>query len=293
MRIIFIGSLKFSENLLLSLISSSENIVGVISLKSSQFNSDFADISSIAKKYNIDSISIDDINSQETISWITNKSPDIIFCFGWSRLIKKEILDIPKMGILGYHPSLLPSNRGRHPIIWSLVLGLKETGSTFFLMDENADTGDIVSQKRIPINDEDYAIDLYNRLQNSAQNQIKELIPNLKDRTFLKVKQSFTKSNSWRKRSLKDGVIDWRMSSTSIYNLIRALSKPYCGASFKYKDQNIKVWEAKIHNQFSFNDEPGKVIAINSQNIVVKTADGAIKLTKIEPIIKPKMESYL
>ena len=293
MRILFIGSLKFSENLLKYLIESSENIVGVVSLKSPKYNADFSDISLIANGNNIDSISIDDINSRETISWIRKKSPDIIFCFGWSRLIKKEILDIPKIGIIGYHPSLLPSNRGRHPIIWALALGLKETGSTFFIMDENADTGDIVSQKKIIINNEDYAVDLYKKLQKSAQNQINELMPALKNGTFRKVKQSITKSNFWRKRSFNDGIIDWRMSSIAIYNLIRALSKPYCGASFIYKDQSIKVWEAKIHNQFSINDEPGKIIAITNQNIVVKTADGAIKLKRFEPLIKPKVESYL
>ena len=120
-----------------------------------------------------------------------------------------------------------------------------------------------------------------------------ELMPALKNGTFRKVKQSITKSNFWRKRSFNDGIIDWRMSSIAIYNLIRALSKPYCGASFIYKDQSIKVWEAKIHNQFSINDEPGKIIAITNQNIVVKTADGAIKLKRIEPLIKPKVESYL
>ena len=91
------------------------------------------------------------------------------------------------------------------------------------------------------------------------------------------------------KRSFNDGIIDWRMSSISIYNLIRALSKPYCGASFIYKNQEIKVWEAKIYNNFSSNDEPGKIIDITSKYIVVKTANGAIKLTNFEPRIQPKV----
>ena len=153
--------------------------------------------------------------------------------------------------------------------------------------------GILFLKKKIIINKEDYAIDLYNNLQKSAQNQIKELLPNLKNGTFKRVKQSFNESNYWRKRSFNDGIIDWRMSSISIYNLIRALSKPYCGASFIYKNQEIKVWEANIHNDFSSNDEPGKIIEIISKNIVVKTANGAIKLTNFEPRIQPKLESYL
>ena len=109
MRILFIGSLKFSDNLLKFLIESSENIVGVVSLKSSKYNSDFSDISFIANKNNIDSISIDDINSQETINWIREKIPDIIFCFGWSRLIKKELLAVLKweFWVITHHYYLL------------------------------------------------------------------------------------------------------------------------------------------------------------------------------------------
>ena len=68
-------------------------------------------------------------------------------CVGWSKLIKKEILNIPKKGFIGYHPSLLPKNRGRHPLIWAKILGLKKTEATFFMLNDKAETGEIISQK--------------------------------------------------------------------------------------------------------------------------------------------------
>lgn len=75
------------------------------------------------------------------------------------------------MGVIGFHPAALPNNRGRHPIIWALALGLNETASTFFKMDEGADTGDIVSQVKIPICESDYAADLYENIMCAAKNR--------------------------------------------------------------------------------------------------------------------------
>ena len=81
-------------------------------------------------------------------------------------MIGKDVLNIPSKGIIGNHPAELPYNRGRHPIIWALALGLESTASTFFIMNESADTGDIISQETISIKDTDYARDLYNKLIN-------------------------------------------------------------------------------------------------------------------------------
>ena len=79
---------------------------------------------------------VDDVNSKDNYNWIKSLNPDIIFCFGWSNLLKKDILTLAPMGVLGFHPSKLPQNRGRHPLIWALALGLKKSASTFFFMDE-------------------------------------------------------------------------------------------------------------------------------------------------------------
>ena len=70
-------------------------------------------------------------NEAEQISFITEKSPDVIYCFGWSHILSKKILKLPPYGVVGFHPAELPNNRGRHPIVWALFLGLKKTASTF------------------------------------------------------------------------------------------------------------------------------------------------------------------
>ena len=146
MRVLFIGAVEFSYRALKELIDMQVHLVGVCTLDQSTFNSDHVNLRPIADKKNIPVRYTPDINSESNLCWIQDLKPDVIFCFGWSRLIQKDLLDLPNLGVIGFHPAALPANRGRHPIIWALVLGLQETASTFFFMDEGADSGDIISQ---------------------------------------------------------------------------------------------------------------------------------------------------
>lgn len=281
MRIVFIGTVKFSRNMLKKLVSLKADIVLVLTKKESVFNSDFADLSDLCRKNSIDCRFVRRIADNRTVRLIKKKSPDIIFCFGWSELLRKEVLDLPKIGVVGYHPSLLPENRGRHPLIWALALGLSETGSTFFLMDEGADTGRIVSQRKVLIDYRDNAGILYSKVTRVAESQLEELfLKLLKSGRVPSKKQARLKGNYWRKRSAADGRIDWRMSSRSIYNLIRALSPPYCGAHFVYEGKEVKVWKAsELKYRNKENIEPGKILEVYRNNsFLVKAADNSLKI---------------
>ncbi len=293
MRVVFIGCVRFSEETLRKLIALEVQIEGIVTKKSSTFNSDFVDLSKIAISENIPFIYTQNINSSETQNWIAEKKPDIICCFGWSQILKAELLNIPPKGVIGYHPSMLPQNRGRHPLIWAMALGLKETGSTFFKMDEGTDTGDILSQKVFPIFYEDYAIDVYERMTSTALLQLEELIPALIEEKVIERPQNDKNANSWRKRDKEDGKIDFRMSSNSIYNLVRALSKPYIGAHFVHQNHEYKVWSALEENCSFRNTEPGKILDIKSKKILVKTGENAIWLVDHEMENFPEIGEYL
>ena len=282
MRILFIGCIESSYIQLLLLIKHKKNIVGVTTKEKSEFNSDFCDLSPICKSNNIPFIYTKNINDETTINFVKKCNPDIGYCFGWSQLIGKDVLNIPSKGIIGNHPAELPYNRGRHPIIWALALGLESTASTFFIMNESADTGDIISQETISIKDTDYARDLYNKINKSECRQILRFTEEFEKGTIKYIHQNSTVGNSWRKRCAKDGLIDWRMSAKAIYNLIRALSAPYIGAAFLYQDREIKVWRSKaIFSQAYNNIEPGKIIQINSTtDFIVKAYDGLVHVTQ-------------
>jgi methionyl-tRNA formyltransferase len=294
MKIIFIGSVEFSLSALKKIVEIGGNVVGVCTLKASLFNSDFCDLSKYSNENNIPCCYVDDINSEESIKWISKFSPDVIFCFGWSRLLKEEILSIAPIGVVGFHPSALPANRGRHPIIWALTLGLKNTSSTFFFMDSGVDSGDILSQFSIDISDFDDARSLYDKVASTALTQIEQFIPLLADRNFPRHKQDNSRANTWRRRSRKDGLIDWRMNADSIHNTVRALTKPYEGAEFHYNNLCYKLWKTELVLLAFDNIEPGKVIDIDNLHLpVIKCGNFAIKLVETDPKLIVLKGTYL
>jgi len=293
MKVVLIGSVEFSLRVLEKLIAIDVDLVGVCTKKSSTFNSDFFDLKPLSDINEVPCLYVDDINSTKSVEWIKNLNPDVIFCFGWSSLIKKDILAVAPMGIVGYHPAKLPKNRGRHPLIWALSLGLKESASTFFFMDEGADTGDILSQVDFEISYQDDVRNLYDKVVEIALIQIEEFIPALEKGTYTRIKQNEKESNSWRKRNELDGEIDFRMNSRSIYNLTRALTRPYVGAHIKFNEINYSVWKVKESNDFQENIEPGKVLRVFDKIFVVKSYDGAIEIIEHNFKEMPKVGEYL
>lgn len=293
MRILFIGSVKLSGYVLQELITMQAGVVGVCTLAESKFNSDHCDLTTIAYNASIPVRYTPEINEPEVLNWIMSLRPDVIFCFGWSRLIKSPLLNLPRLGVIGFHPAYLPANRGRHPLVWALVLGLEETASTFFFMDQNADSGDILSQKKININLTDNALTLYAKITEAALEQIRDFVPRLIDGNFNRQPQDHRKANMWRKRGLADGRIDWRMAAISIHNLVRGLTRPYIGAHFDYNNQAIKVWRSEIVVDVPLNIEPGKVLQVDTHGVLVKAGIDAILLCEIDPKIEILADSYL
>ncbi len=293
MRIVFIGTVEFSQRVLERLLLMKVEIVGVCTLQDSKFNADHVDLSAVSDAHGVPWCYAEDINSAEVLSWIQDKAPDIIFCFGWSRLLKQGLLSLAPRGVVGFHPAALPANRGRHPLIWALVLGLEETASTFFFMDAGADSGDILSQRKIIIDVKDDARALYEKVTLTALEQIEEFVPQLTTRKFQCVKQDQMLANTWRKRGNADGKIDWRMSAHIIHNLVRGLTKPYVGAHFIVGGQEIKVWKTAVISGVQQNMEPGKVLMPVDSKPVIKCGDDAICLLVTEPSFEPTVGNYL
>ena len=292
MRIVFIGSVQFSARMLETLIEMKTDVVGICTLPEASFNADYFDLTEIADAVGIAVRYTPDINAKESIEWIASLSPDVIFCFGWSRLIREPLLHLAPLGVIGYHPAALPENRGRHPLIWALALGMRETASTFFFMDEGADSGDIISQKSLEIHEADDAGTLYQRMVDVAAIQIMEFVPALENGHYSRAPQNAYQANYWRKRSRLDGQIDWRMPACSIHNLVRALSPPYLGAHFMHAGQEIKAWRTEVVTEPRSNLEPGKILSIDD-GIIIKAGSDAVRLVRIEPTINLRAGEYI
>lgn len=285
-RIVFVGCVESSYQLLSNMLQKGYMVSGVVTKEQSSINSDFHSLVSLAGKYGIECYCTKNINDSETMEFIRSKNPDVIYCFGWSNLIGKELLNLPPYGIIGFHPAEIPMNRGRHPLIWALVLGLDKTASTFFVMDEGADTGDIISQKQVVIDYTDDASRLYEKILNTAKNQVIDFTDKLNADELVRNPQDPQKGNSWRKRNKTDGQIDWRMSCEAIYNLVRGLTHPYVGAHFLYEDREVKVWKCVAEKTDIYkNIEPGKILKVNSStDYIIKAYDGTIHIVDSDSV---------
>ncbi len=296
LRIAFIGCVESSLLALTTLIDMDcVELCAVVTRSDSKVNSDFVDLSPVCKANDIPYLFEDPHAREETLDFLCEYNLDVIYCFGWSYLLKQEILDIAPQGVIGFHPAKLPMNRGRHPIIWALSLGLEETASTFFKMDRGADSGPIISQQLIDIDATDDATSLYNKILYVANQQIKDFTRALHNGNARFMEQNHELATYWRKRGRKDGLIDWRMSATSIHNLIRALAPPYPGAEFMLDEQLYAVSSSTLSlNSCAENVEPGKVISKSDSSFLIKCAGtDAIWLHKIDAAILENIGEYL
>lgn len=280
LRAFFIGCVKSSDLALASLLSDPDvEIVGVLTMAEASINSDYVDISVRAKEADVPFFYAEDMDDAQFSSLLRKFELDVVFVIGWSRLLGGDVLTIPKFGAVGYHPAALPRNRGRHPLIWSLALGLSETASTFFSLDLDADSGPILSQVPLAIDKTDYAADLYAKALSVIPDQLREVVAQLNSGLAGLKPQDHVTASYWRKRGLSDGSIDWRMAAETIYNLVRALSHPYPGAEFMVGQSSVRVWRCEVvESEVPQDAEPGKVLAIGHKGVVVKAGIGAVLL---------------
>ena len=296
-RYIFIGSVEYSAQCLKALIEMDINIVDIMCpyKEVSKFNSDYSDLGEVAGKYAKNVYYFKNIKYEAP--HIKKLKPDVIFVLGLSQIIPEQVLEIPTIGCIGSHPALLPQNRGRHPIVWAIANGLKRSGITLFWIDRGVDSGDIWDQRGFDINESDVAASIYEKIEMLSLEMLKENIPNLEKGNIHRHKQYSEKANYWRKRTHKDGEIDWRMSCKRIFDLVRALSAPYIGAHCIYKKKETKIWEVEFIldedvDEYS-NIEPGKVMSIESNHLIIKTGDGLVKIINHEFERLPCVGEYL
>ncbi len=287
MKILLIGGVEFSLHCLQQVLQAGGKVVGVITLELDRagLHSDFCDLGPFCADQDIPCHRVKNINNAESMDLIRHIAPDIIFIFGWSQLVKKPLLELPPLGCIGTHPALLPRNRGRHPLIWALVEGLSESGLTFFYLDEGADSGDILWQKPFPILLDDNAGTLYVKIKQLATEAIHEFIPQLQQRRAPRIPQDHSLASYWRKRGESDGEVDWTQPSLTIYNLIRALTHPYCAAHTFVASQRLLLWKSALPDRCLLPEEmkqqPGTILGRDHDYLDVRTGDGYLRILEL------------
>ncbi|MGL5413911.1 formyltransferase family protein [Cetobacterium sp.] len=198
-----------------------------------------------SKKNNIPLLKINNINDEMVLEKIKEYDLDWLFIIGWSQIARKELLLSPKKGCIGMHPTLLPEGRGRAAIPWAILKKLSKTGVTMFKLDEGVDTGDLISQIEIPLDESITATELYQKVNDVHIELIsKNLKAIINDEIVLKT-QDKELATEWPGRTPDDGEIFNDMSLEEALLLIRATTKPYPGAFIRKDNKKIIIWKAE------------------------------------------------
>lgn len=203
-------------------------------------------LDTFAQKNNLLLLKINNINDQEVIEALKSNEIDWLFIIGWSQIAKKEILETPKKGCIGMHPTLLPVGRGRAAIPWAIIKGLKQTGVTMFKLDEGVDTGDIIGQEIIDLDENITATELYERVNKMHIKLISKYWDDIVNDRITLVKQDESKATVWPGRKPEDGELFNNMTMDEADRLVRAVTHPYPGAFYRDGDKIIRIWSAKV-----------------------------------------------
>ncbi len=206
--------------------------------------------------------------------------PDIGIVVGWYWIIKPDILNKVRRGILGLHASLLPKYRGFAPLVWQIINGEKESGITLFYFDAGMDAGDIVGQKRFKIKEKDTINDVLSKANCSSIELIDTFLPLIMNDTHHRKKQDHKKASYCSRRRPEDGHINWHLSNKEIHNFIRAQTHPYPGAFSIYKDKKIFILKSKILKS-PYYGIPGLVAQVKSNKVVITCGKDSLYIEKV------------
>ena len=292
MKSVLIGSVGSSRKMLEAMIEVGFPITYVFSLdESAAVNvSGYEPIHELAAEHDIDYKTFKRINDQDNVDLIKQINPDYIFVIGLSQLVKKDIIDSAKIGVVGFHPTALPKMRGRAANVWQVLLGVHEAKVSLFFIDEGTDSGDILGQEPFTIEETDYAIDVRRKIDDAASRLSRRVLRQIMDGSVSPVKQNEEEATYLLKRSPEDGLVDWNKPIKEIHTLIRAVSLPFPGAFGMYDGKHkLIIWRAEMLENKKYIGMNGQIAEISDGFIDVVCADGLLRITEYENIDKVKL----
>lgn len=207
------------------------------------------------------------MNSNETIQQIKEWEPELIIVSGWYHMIGKKILGIPPKGVVGLHSSMLPKYRGGAPLVWQIINGEKAAGISLFYLAEGTDSGDIIAQRSVVIEEYDTIGTLYDKISIEGMRLLKDNLPLIAADKSMRMKQVELSANEiYPQRSPQDGIINWTSTSRQVYNFVRAQTRPYPGAYTYYLGYKVVVWACTVIPNVYSIEAPGVIIDLKMNN---------------------------
>ncbi len=291
LRIIFMGTPDFAVPSLQSLINGPDQVIAVVCQPDRKKGRGRKllppPVKVLATEAGLPVLQPESVKTNEFLKEITLLAPDLIVVVAYGKILPPALLEIAPLGAINVHGSLLPKYRGAAPIQWAVLNGDKESGVTIMQLDEGMDTGDILYTAKIPINDDDTAGSLFDKLSIIGGTTLGEAVSLLKEKELTPAKQDETLSSHAPMLSKDLGHIDWTKSAQELHCAIRGLD-PWPSAYGFLNGKRFRFFTPKIVHR-DVTEKPGTIIQVEPQGLLIATGNDYLRISEIQPEGKKRM----
>lgn len=293
LKIIFAGTPDFAAKHLAALLETKHQIVGVLTRHDKPAGRGKkltpSPVKVLAEEHQLPVFQPISLKDSENQQWIKDQNADLMIVVAYGLILPQAVLDIPRLGCLNVHGSLLPRWRGAAPIQRSIWAGDAETGVTIMQMDAGLDTGDMLYKAICPINPDDTSATLYEKLAVTGPKALIHTVDLLSSGQCAPEKQDNSLANYAEKLSKEEARINWQDDAVHIERCIRAFN-PWPMSYFMVEEQLIKVWQAEVLT-VPHNKQPGTIISADKKGICIATGNGILNITQLQPPGKKAMSA--
>lgn len=291
MKIVFMGTPDIAVPCLQKIIDEKYDILGVVTQpdkpKGRGKKLGMSPVKELAIENNIHVYQPIKARDEEFIETMKSLNPDVIVVVAFGQILPKEILEIPKLGCINVHVSLLPKYRGAAPINWVIINGEEKTGVTTMYMDEGLDTGDMILKTEVNLDENITAGELHDKMMNIGAETLKETLKLIEEGTAPREVQNHEEFSYAPIMNKSLGNIDFSKNAMEIHNLVRGVN-PWPSAYTTYNGVTMKIWKTKVLDEKSTKDA-GTIIDVNKDGIKVSTKDKVLLIEEIQMPNKKRM----
>lgn len=290
MKVVFMGTPEFAVPTLQALIDHHQ-VAAVVTQPDRQRGRgkkvQFSPVKEKAAEYKIPVLQPGKARDKEFIQELETIAPDVIVVVAYGQILPERILNLPKYGCINVHGSLLPKYRGAAPIQWAVLNGEEKTGITTMYMEKGLDTGDMIDKAEVVLDPKETAGSLHDKLMNLGADLLLETLDKLEKGTIVRTKQDDSQSCYAKMLSKEMGRMDFSRSAKELEQWIRGMN-PWPSAYTTMNGKTLKIWDADVVS-YEGSEEPGTVVKVTKDTIIVAAGEGALALKEIQLAGKKRM----
>ncbi len=294
MKIVYMGTPDFSVGALEALIKAGHEVTAVVTqpdkAKGRSGQVQCSPVKECAVRHGIPVLQPFRIKTPEAVEELKRYEADVYVVAAFGQILSKQILEMPKFGCINIHASLLPKYRGAAPINQCIIDGEKETGVTIMQMDAGVDTGDILTQKKVIIEDKETAETLFGKLAQAGAELIVETLPLIENGGITPVKQDENLASHVKMMDKSMGKIDWTQDAACIERLVRGLN-PWPSAYTFYQGKSVKIWSSDVVKDAENAVQPGTIVAVAKDFFDVACGKGILRIYELQLEGKKRMDT--